>query len=368
MTWPTMTFNGKMTLWLGKLRGAAAAARPRPHQGRHGRLAAAGDASCSRGDLVEFDATPYAGDAYFKDWPKTLDNVAALEPEKLVPGRGAALTTPSRSREGLDGTRAFITDAVRQRRSRASPPGKDLRAVYKETYAALQAEVRPLGDLRPLHAVRRDPRATTRRRSTPTRASGPPSATRRCGRRWKAEPRDARTARSERRARRTRLSRRSQLRTTSALRPTRMPRRTGAPPGRSWSAPDRSAWRWRSTSRSAASPVVLLDDDDRLSTGSRAICFAKRTLEIFDRLGCGEPHGRQGRVVERRQGLLPATSWSTLRPAARSRATRARRSSTCSSTTSRGICASARADAAESRDALEEQGRRRRRSTPIAST
>ncbi|MEO5687406.1 MAG: FAD-dependent oxidoreductase [Burkholderiaceae bacterium] len=35
-------------------------------------------------------------------------------------------------------------------------------------------------------------------------------------------------------------------------------------------------------------PVVVLDNDDRLSTGSRAICFAKRTLEIFDRLGCGE--------------------------------------------------------------------------------
>ncbi|RQR55122.1 FAD-dependent oxidoreductase [Burkholderia sp. Bp9140] len=35
-------------------------------------------------------------------------------------------------------------------------------------------------------------------------------------------------------------------------------------------------------------PVMLLDDDDTLSTGSRAICFAKRTLEIFDRLGCGE--------------------------------------------------------------------------------
>ena len=34
--------------------------------------------------------------------------------------------------------------------------------------------------------------------------------------------------------------------------------------------------------------VVLLDDDDTLSTGSRAICFAKRTLEIWDRLGCGE--------------------------------------------------------------------------------
>ncbi|MES2511624.1 MAG: FAD-dependent oxidoreductase [Pseudomonadota bacterium] len=33
--------------------------------------------------------------------------------------------------------------------------------------------------------------------------------------------------------------------------------------------------------------VVLLDNDRTLSTGSRAICFAKRTLEIFDRLGCG---------------------------------------------------------------------------------
>ncbi len=40
--------------------------------------------------------------------------------------------------------------------------------------------------------------------------------------------------------------------------------------------------------------VVLLDDDDRLSNGSRAICFAKRTLEIFDRLGCGERMVGQG--------------------------------------------------------------------------
>jgi 3-(3-hydroxy-phenyl)propionate hydroxylase len=34
--------------------------------------------------------------------------------------------------------------------------------------------------------------------------------------------------------------------------------------------------------------VVLIDNDHTLSTGSRAICFAKRTLEIFDRLGCGQ--------------------------------------------------------------------------------
>ncbi len=41
-------------------------------------------------------------------------------------------------------------------------------------------------------------------------------------------------------------------------------------------------------------PVVLLDDDCTLSTGSRAICFAKRTLEIFDRLGCGDPMVAKG--------------------------------------------------------------------------
>ncbi len=35
-------------------------------------------------------------------------------------------------------------------------------------------------------------------------------------------------------------------------------------------------------------PVVLLNNDGRLSVGSRALCFAKRTLEILDRLGCGQ--------------------------------------------------------------------------------
>jgi len=34
--------------------------------------------------------------------------------------------------------------------------------------------------------------------------------------------------------------------------------------------------------------VVLLDNDAKLSTGSRAICFAKRTLEVWDRLGVGD--------------------------------------------------------------------------------
>jgi 3-(3-hydroxy-phenyl)propionate hydroxylase len=41
-------------------------------------------------------------------------------------------------------------------------------------------------------------------------------------------------------------------------------------------------------------PAVLLDDDCTLSTGSRGICFSKRSLEIWDRLGCAERMVRKG--------------------------------------------------------------------------
>lgn len=40
-------------------------------------------------------------------------------------------------------------------------------------------------------------------------------------------------------------------------------------------------------------PSVVLDDDNTVSTGSRAICWSKRSLEIFDRLGIGD------RIVEK---------------------------------------------------------------------
>ncbi|MDQ5946663.1 MAG: 3-(3-hydroxy-phenyl)propionate hydroxylase [Pseudomonadota bacterium] len=40
-------------------------------------------------------------------------------------------------------------------------------------------------------------------------------------------------------------------------------------------------------------PVVLLDEDDTVSIGSRGVCYAKRALEILDRLGVGD------RVVEK---------------------------------------------------------------------
>ncbi|MBD8893225.1 FAD-dependent oxidoreductase [Roseibium litorale] len=41
-------------------------------------------------------------------------------------------------------------------------------------------------------------------------------------------------------------------------------------------------------------PVVVLDENDKVSFGSRAICFSKRTLEIMDRLGCGGDYVDKG--------------------------------------------------------------------------
>ena len=136
MTWPTMTFSGKMTVWLGKLEVQLL---------QLGRGHTKGDTVAwlpqqkilFSGDLVEFDATPYAGDAYFEDWPATLDAIAALAPEKLIPGRGAALQTPAQVQAGLAGTRAFVAELYAQVQAGAAA-GKPLRDVYRETVAALR--------------------------------------------------------------------------------------------------------------------------------------------------------------------------------------------------------------------------------------
>ena len=136
MTWPTLTFTGKMTLWLGKLE-VQLIQLGRGHTKGDTVVWLPAQKILFSGDLVEFDATPYAGDAYFQDWPATLDNIAALEPVALVPGRGAALTTPEQVAAGLAGTRAFIADVWDSVKTGAAA-GKDLNAVYKDTYAKLK--------------------------------------------------------------------------------------------------------------------------------------------------------------------------------------------------------------------------------------
>lgn len=135
LTWPTMTFTGKMTLWLGKLE-VQLLQLGRGHTKGDIVVWLPSEQTMLSGDLVEFDATPYAGDAYFKDWPRTLDNIATLAPSALVPGRGAALTTPQEVTKGLAGTRSFIADVYASVEAGVAA-GKDLKAVYRETFDKL---------------------------------------------------------------------------------------------------------------------------------------------------------------------------------------------------------------------------------------
>ena len=136
LTWPTMTFTGRMTLWLGKLE-VQLIQLGRGHTKGDTVVWLPQDKVLFSGDLVEFDATPYAGDAYFQDWPQTLDHIAALKPEALVPGRGAALQGAADVARGLDGTRAFVSDLYANVKAGAAA-GKDLRSVYRDTVDKLK--------------------------------------------------------------------------------------------------------------------------------------------------------------------------------------------------------------------------------------
>ncbi len=136
LTWPTMTFTGKMTLWLGKLE-VQLLQLGRGHTKGDTVVWLPGERAMLSGDLVEFDATPYAGDAYFQDWPQTLERIAALQPLALVPGRGPALKGEAQVQKGLQVTREFVRDVWASVRAGATA-GRDLKAVYRETYEALK--------------------------------------------------------------------------------------------------------------------------------------------------------------------------------------------------------------------------------------
>ncbi len=138
MTWPTMTFTGKLTLWLGKLE-VQLLQLGRGHTKGDTVVWLPGEKTLLSGDLVEFDATPYAGDAYFSDWPQTVANIAALNPLALVPGRGPALKGAAQVQKGLDLTRAFVSDLFASVKAGAAA-GKDLKAVYRETYDKLKPQ------------------------------------------------------------------------------------------------------------------------------------------------------------------------------------------------------------------------------------
>jgi len=136
LTWPTMTFVGKMTLWLGKLE-VQLLQLGRGHTKGDTVVWLPQERTLLSGDLVEFDATPYAGDAYFQDWPRTLDNIAQLNPLALVPGRGPALRGKDQVQKGLDVTRSFVSDVWASVKV-GTAAGRDLRKVYEETFVKLQ--------------------------------------------------------------------------------------------------------------------------------------------------------------------------------------------------------------------------------------
>jgi glyoxylase-like metal-dependent hydrolase (beta-lactamase superfamily II) len=136
LTWPTITFSGKLTLRMGKLE-VQLVQLGRGHTKGDTVVWLPGERTLLSGDLVEFDATPYAGDAYFSDWPKTLDNLAALKPLALVPGRGPALKGEAQVQRGLEVTKAFVSDVYASVKAGAAA-GKSLNAVYRETYDKLK--------------------------------------------------------------------------------------------------------------------------------------------------------------------------------------------------------------------------------------
>jgi glyoxylase-like metal-dependent hydrolase (beta-lactamase superfamily II) len=136
LTWPTVAFAGQMSIWLGKVE-VQLMQLGRGHT--KGDIVAwlPADKVVFAGDLVEYAATPYAGDAYFTHWPRTLDNLAALNAVALVPGRGTALGSPPQVAEGIAGTRRFIVDMCEGVRAGVAA-GKSLKDVYAETVSALR--------------------------------------------------------------------------------------------------------------------------------------------------------------------------------------------------------------------------------------
>ena len=137
LTWPHVVFHKRMTLWMGD----------REVQIIHvGRSHTAGDTVVwlpkervlYAGDTVEFGATPYCGDAHFKDWSATLGVIRALKPRKLVPGRGRCLVGEKEVEEAIAGTANFTSDLYAIAR-KAVADGKDLNA----TYGIAMSEMRP---------------------------------------------------------------------------------------------------------------------------------------------------------------------------------------------------------------------------------
>jgi glyoxylase-like metal-dependent hydrolase (beta-lactamase superfamily II) len=88
------------------------------------------------GDLVEFNAGVYTGDAHLEEWPATLQALRALNAEALVPGRGEALQGAARVQEGIAYTQRWVETLYRCARE-AAAQNMDLKAAMAHTRKAM---------------------------------------------------------------------------------------------------------------------------------------------------------------------------------------------------------------------------------------
>lgn len=137
LTWPTITFEGQMSIWMGDLE-VQIKQLGRGHTKGDTIAWLPGEKVLFSGDLVEFDAACYTGDAHLADWPTTLDNLSKLGAEKLVPGRGPALLNAKQVAEGLAYTRDFVA-TLYQSAQEAVKQGMDL----KDAMAYVRSKMDP---------------------------------------------------------------------------------------------------------------------------------------------------------------------------------------------------------------------------------
>lgn len=141
LTWPTITFTGELSIWLGKRE--VRISRPGRGHTAGDTIAWVPDAGVMfSGDLVEYKSACYCGDAHFSDWPKTIEKLATYNPVALVPGRGDALVGPDKVKAAFAGTTEFLTTlygAVQESVKR----GDDLKAAYAAVRTKMDG---PFGD------------------------------------------------------------------------------------------------------------------------------------------------------------------------------------------------------------------------------
>jgi glyoxylase-like metal-dependent hydrolase (beta-lactamase superfamily II) len=129
LTWPTLTFRGELTLWMGKLEVRILHAGP-GHTAGDTIVWIPSERVLFSGDLVEYEAGIYTGDAHLEEWPQTLERLRALKPVALVPGRGPALTTPAACDRAINYTQTFIRGLYEVAR-RGVKSRKSLKEVYE---------------------------------------------------------------------------------------------------------------------------------------------------------------------------------------------------------------------------------------------